>query len=276
MVGRVEHFADDVEVAAQNVVVVGLGLLDRLDSARGNTIGRTPQRLPSVRVRRLRVKQDERHAGSRGEAAHLPHIALVALLVEHQQRGVLRRACESRRAVAPWSSFRRRSRRTGRRAGRRRAEGAARGPRPGSSARSRPTLGQDRSSTSSPWERKNRRSPSARGGGGCQTHRRASSWLRSSSPAPRSETRHRRPASAPAIHSANTGTRITFTAPEPSTPQPTITPAPRIAGGYRLRTDRVVRRRIHHANATPTLANSSVRPMSMRAVRGLSIWDHLA
>ena len=38
-VGGVEHLADDVEVPAQDVVVVGLGLLDRLDRPGGDPVG---------------------------------------------------------------------------------------------------------------------------------------------------------------------------------------------------------------------------------------------
>ena len=37
--GGVQHLADDVEVPAQHVVVVGLGLLDRLDRPGGDPVG---------------------------------------------------------------------------------------------------------------------------------------------------------------------------------------------------------------------------------------------
>ena len=82
--------ADDVEVPAQRVVVVGLGLADRLNDPGGDPVGGAPQRLPAIRARVLGVQQDERHPRRRGEPFHLRHVLVVSLLIKHEQRRALR------------------------------------------------------------------------------------------------------------------------------------------------------------------------------------------
>ena len=61
-----ENLANDVEVASQDVVVVGLGLFDRLDCSGGNNIGAAPQRLPAVC---LRILESNRMNGTAAAAA---------------------------------------------------------------------------------------------------------------------------------------------------------------------------------------------------------------
>ena len=85
----------------QDVVVVLLGGLDRLHAAGRDAVGRAPQRLPAIGIGVLRVEQDERHAGGRRKPTHLLDVALVAFLIQDQQRGLLRE--RARRDHAPRS-----------------------------------------------------------------------------------------------------------------------------------------------------------------------------
>ena len=96
-----------------------------------------------------------------------------------------------------------------------------------------------------------RHGPQARG---CQIQRRPSSWLRSSSPAPRSLDRHLAPTTAPATHGDTSGNRTSaaFHALRPIAPASESAPA--AAGGYRFRADKVVLRRSSHAPTAPSQA----------------------
>jgi len=65
-------------------------LADRLNAAGGDPVGGAPQRLPAIRAGVLGVQQDERHPRRRRKPFHLPHVLVVSLLIQHEQRRVLR------------------------------------------------------------------------------------------------------------------------------------------------------------------------------------------
>jgi hypothetical protein len=101
------------------------------------------------------------------------------------------------------------------------------------------------------------RSPAARTGRGCHIQRRARSCARSSSPAPRSDNRQRRPTALAATVKLVTGTSTTsaFAARAYSAHASNVIAT--VAATYRLRIDTVVWRRSHHASRTPEPAAAS-------------------
>ena len=95
------------------------------------------------------------------------------------------------------------------------------------------------------------RSPAVRLGRGCHSQRRARSCARSSSPAPRSDSRHRRPTALAASTKLVIGAITIRTFVACACSAHASRPAAAIAARYRLRIDTVVCRRSHHANSTP-------------------------
>ncbi len=130
--------------------------------------------------------------------------------------------------------------------------------------------GHGRTEISSPCEPMYVRSPGLDRGAGCQNHRRSISYWRSSSPAPRSDRRQPRPASAPATGPADSGMSAVTAGQCLAAIAVALATVRGTATKYRFLTDSVLRRRSTQAARTPAAASSRVSATMLERMTGRS------